>query len=268
MPEGDTIFRSARTLDRALSGQVVTRFETVLPRLARIDHDTPLAGRMVESAEASGKWLHIHFSGDLILLTHMLMSGSWHIYRPGERWQRSRYHMRIVVVTERILAVAFDVPVAEFHSSRSLAERLGSAHLGPSLLAPEFEMETAVRNLQSRPELEIGVALMTQSLVAGIGNIWKSETCYACGVDPFCKTGALDASRVRELLSAARKFLLANVAERGFGVRHEVYQRAGHPCRRCGSPIEMRKQGEGARVTFWCPRCQASDTLQGSCESD
>ena len=89
MPEGDTIFRTARTLHRALAGQTVTRFETVLPKLARVDYDTPLAGRTVESVEARGKWVLMHFSGDLILLSHMLMSGSWHIYRPGEKWQRA-----------------------------------------------------------------------------------------------------------------------------------------------------------------------------------
>jgi len=123
MPEGDTIFRTARTLERALGGQTVTRFETVLPKLARIDCDTPLAGRTVDLVESRGKWLLMHFSGDLVLLTHMLMSGSWHIYRPGEKWQRHRTHMRIVVETPPMLAVAFNVPVAEFHTARSLTRR-------------------------------------------------------------------------------------------------------------------------------------------------
>src|SRR6516162_9422235 len=108
MPEGDTLFRTARTLQTAIGGQVVTRFETVLPRLARVDEDAPLAGRTVERVESAGKWLLMRFSGDLILLTHMLMSGSWHIYRPGERWQRPRSSMRIVIETARMVAVAFD----------------------------------------------------------------------------------------------------------------------------------------------------------------
>ena len=104
MPEGDTIFRAARTLNRALAGQVVTKFETQLPQLERVDYDTPLAGRIVESVESSGKWLRMNFSGDLILVTHMLMSGSWHIYRPTEAWQRGRYQMRVAVhIVMRVL---------------------------------------------------------------------------------------------------------------------------------------------------------------------
>src|SRR3982750_3203650 len=100
MPEGDTIFRAARTLHRALAGQVVTRFETQLAQLSRVDYDTPIAGRTVERVDAAGKWLRIYFSEDLILLTHMLMSGSWHIYRPGESWQRGRMQMRVAVYTK------------------------------------------------------------------------------------------------------------------------------------------------------------------------
>src|SRR5436305_4944030 len=97
MPEGDTIFRAARTLNRALAGQVVTKFETQLPQLARVDHDTPVAGRTIELVDAEGKWMRMYFSGDLILVTHMRMSGSWHIYRPGEKWQRGRIQMRVAI---------------------------------------------------------------------------------------------------------------------------------------------------------------------------
>jgi len=153
MPEGDTIFRTARTLERALGGQTVTRFETVLPKLARIDCDTPLAGRTVDLVESRGKWLLMHFSGDLVLLTHMLMSGSWHIYRPGEKWQRARIHMRIVVETASMLAVAFNVPVAEFHTARSLTRREGFNRLGPAPLAP---LSTPASLSRSSPPFPIG----------------------------------------------------------------------------------------------------------------
>jgi endonuclease-8 len=121
VPEGDTIFRAARTLKAALAGKTVTRFETVLPYLARVHHDAPITGRIVEDVVSHGKWMEMQFSGDLILLTHMLMSGSWHIYRPGEKWQRRHVDMRIVIGTESIEAVAFNVPVAEFHTTESLA---------------------------------------------------------------------------------------------------------------------------------------------------
>src|SRR5512134_4052928 len=120
MPEGDTIHRAARTLHMALAGKTVVRFETVLPQLARVDEDAPLAGRMIERVEASGKNLLMHFSGDLHLHTHMRMHGSWHIYRPGERWRMPRRAMRVVIETAEWVAVAFNVPVAEFHDAGSL----------------------------------------------------------------------------------------------------------------------------------------------------
>ena len=141
MPEGDTIYRAARTLQRALAGKVVTRFETVLPKLSRIDEDSPIPGRTVEKVEAQGKWMLMHFSGGLTLLTHMLMSGSWHIYRPGERWKASPRDMRIVIETADMIAVAFRVPVAEFHTAESLRRRSGLNQLGPDVLGESFDRE-------------------------------------------------------------------------------------------------------------------------------
>ncbi len=273
MPEGDTIFRAARTLHRALAGQLVTEFETQLPQLARIDVDAPLAGRTVESVDAAGKWLRIHFSGDLILLTHMLMSGSWHIYRPGEAWQRSRYQMRVAIYTAAFVAVAFQVPIAEFHTAESL-RRHRSATLGPDILSAEFDAPAALAQLAARPHLEIGIALLTQSIVAGLGNVYKSEVCFASGVNPFRAVATLSQGELASLVNNARKFLLANVTDgagdqivtyTGFrrttgradpSERLWVYGRRGEPCRNCGTAIESRKQGLDARVTFWCPQCQ------------
>src|ERR1700729_1850317 len=115
MPEGDTIFRSARALNQALAGQQVTLFETAYAPLASVNDQSPVVGRTIERVESRGKWLLIHFSGDLILATHMLMSGSWHIYRAGERWKRSRREMRAVIATAEFEAVAFNVPIARFY---------------------------------------------------------------------------------------------------------------------------------------------------------
>jgi endonuclease-8 len=239
MPEGDTIFRAARTLNRALAGEMVTRFDTQLPQLARVDHDTSIAGRTIESVEASGKWIHMKFSGDLTLLTHMLMSGSWHIYRPAEEWQRGRQQMRIAVYTQSFVAVAFMVPIAEFHT-----------------------------------DLEIGAALINQSIVAGLGNVFKSEVCFASNVNPFRLVSALSSAELKVLVSHARTFMLANVTQTSgsqivtyTGMRRTtrranpserlwVYGRRGEPCRRCGTAIQTRKQEPDARVTFWCPQCQ------------
>ncbi len=267
MPEGDTIFRAARTLDRALDGQVVTGFESVLPHLVRVNDDTPIAGRTVESVRPKGKWTMMTFSGDLILLTHMLMSGSWHIYRPGEQWRKSRYHMRIVVETASIVAVAFNVQVAEFHTARSLARREGFRALGPDVLDDGFDAGLAVSNLAAHGELEIGAALLSQSLLAGLGNVFKNEVCFACGVNPFRKVASLEREQLARLVSTARELLLANVTPESTFRRTTrlanaeerlwVYGRAGNPCRRCGTSIQSRKEAVGARVNFWCPVCQA-----------
>ncbi len=274
MPEGDTIFRAARTLNQALAGQLITGFDTQLPKLSRVDFDTPLAGRTVENVESRGKWMLMHFSGDLILLTHMLMSGSWHIYRPGEAWQRRPIDMRIVVKTEKIWAVAFNVPVAEFHTADSLRRRDGFRTLGQDVLASEFDSTQAIAKLRSQGDLEVGVALLTQSIMAGMGNVFKSEVCFACGVNPFRKVASLRPEELACLVDTARKFLKANVTETSgdhivtyAGMRRTtgranaeerlfVYRRRNEPCRHCGTLIESRKQGLGARTTFWCPQCQ------------
>ena len=130
MPEGDTIFRAARTLHRALAGRTITHFESVLPKLTRVDVDKGVRGRIVERVEAQGKWLCMHLSGDLTLLTHMLMSGSWCIYRPGERWRLPHRAMRVLVGTEHMVAVGFNIQVAGFHTEGGLRDELAFPRLG------------------------------------------------------------------------------------------------------------------------------------------
>jgi endonuclease-8 len=274
MPEGDTIYRAARTLNVALARQTITSFESASPHLSRVDVDQGVVGRTIEKVEARGKWLLMYFSGDLILLSHMLMSGSWHIYRPGETWQRSRYNMRVVIGTPKILAVAFNVPIAEFHTADSLLRREGFKSVGPSTLAENFDESDVIARLRARPELEIGVGLLMQSLLSGIGNVFKSEICFACGINPFRTVADLPDDDLRCLVSTARKFMLANVTDASsdkittfvpmrrttgrasVSERLWVYKRAGEPCRKCGSAIASRKQGFDARTSFWCPRCQ------------
>jgi endonuclease-8 len=278
MPEGDTIFRAARTLDRALGGKQITRFETQLPQLARVDYDTPVRGRIVERVEAVGKWMRMYFSGDLILVTHMLMSGSWHIYRPGERWQRPQVQMRIVIETPEFVAVAFQVPIAEFHTAATLA-RHRSEQLGPDVLSPEFDPASAVARFRSRPELEVGVAVLQQHLIGGLGNVFKSEVCFVSRINPFRLVGSLSEAELDSLIRNARELMSANVTDAaGDGIvtytglrrttgradpsaRLWVYHRRGEPCRACGSSIVARKQGVDARTTFWCPNCQPLDSV-------
>jgi endonuclease-8 len=274
MPEGDTIFRAARTLHRALSGSVVTGFETALAPLARIHDNTPLTGRTIEKVESRGKWLLIHFSGDLILLTHMRMSGSWHIYRVGERWQKGRPHMRVVVRTEKYEAVGFDVPVAQFHTAQSLARHPEIPQPASDLASDDFDRDDARNRLRARAQEEVGNALLNQRIIAGIGNVFKSEICFVCGIHPFRTVGALSDAEIDALLDASRRLMQANVREHVPGgivtytgprrttrandpaARLWVYQREGRECRRCGATIVKRKQGLDARSTYWCPECQ------------
>jgi endonuclease-8 len=274
MPEGDTIFRSARTLHRALAGKVITRFDTGLAPLASVDDNTPIAGRTIESVESRGKWLIVHFTGDLMLVTHMLMSGSWHIYRTGERWRMPRSKMRVVITTADFEAVAFNVPIAEFHTARSLERSTMVPKLGPDLLQQDFSAADARARLLAHAEDDIADALLNQRVMAGLGNVYKSEVCFACQINPFRKVATLTEREIECILDTSRKFLSANVADGASGNivtysgprrtthaanrtdRLWVYGRQGKECRRCGATILMRKQGVGARSTYWCPDCQ------------
>jgi len=274
VPEGDTLFRTAATLQKAIGGRVVTRFETVLVQLERVDVDTPIAGRTVEQVEAHGKHLLIRFSGDLALRTHLRMNGSWHVYRPGERWQRPRHVMRIVIATDTWEAVAFDVHVAEFLTPAAERRHRELTALGPDLLAEAFDAGDAQSRLRARGDRTIEVALLDQRAVAGIGNVYKSEVLFLCGVWPFAPVAALDDATLTLLIDTARDLLRANVAPasgeaivtyRGLrrttrradpGERLWVYGRARKPCRRCATEIEVRATGPDARLTYWCPQCQ------------
>jgi endonuclease-8 len=275
MPEGDTIFRTARALGRALAGKTITGFRSTYPKLTRFDDETPLAGQTVSSVESRGKWLLIHFSGGGTLATHMLMSGSWHIYRHGERWQKPRSQMRIAIENSKYVAVGFRVPVAEMHTAQSLARHPRIPRPEIDVLRAEFDAEAAARRVAAHGGEEIADALLHQEVLAGVGNVFKSEICFVTGVNPFCRVAALDKEKVAALVAAAQRLVAANVLEDSgdaivtYGGRkrrttHEadpsaslwVYGRTGEPCRRCGEAIRRRIQGPDARVTFWCGRCQ------------
>lgn len=269
MPEGDTIHRVARTLHAALAGRRVTRFETVFPQLARVDADAPLAGRVIESVEAEGKNLLMHFSGDLHLRTHMLMNGTWHIYRRGERWRKRRADMRIVIETDEWIAVGFTIPIAEFHDAHSLARQEDLRRIGPDFIADDFDLDEARRRIRARADEEIADVLLNQRVVAGIGNEYKSEVLFVTRVSPFARVRDLGDDDIDRILRTARKLMRANVEKRSaarittFSLdprqQQYVFGRGRQPCRRCGTPIAYRKQGPNARGTYWCPKCQAGD---------
>jgi endonuclease-8 len=274
MPEGDTIFRAARAMHRALAGHRVTRFETAYAHIDRVNVDTPLTGRNIVRVEAAGKHHLIVFDGDLILRTHMRMHGSWHLYRHGEKWWRSPSSMRVRIDTADWVAVAFNVPVAELVTAKQLATTDPVAKLGPDLLGAEFDRDEAVRRLIATAQQPIALSLLDQRVVAGIGNVYKSEVLFISGVNPYTPTSAVATDALERMLDLSRELLRANVREGGSaqiqtfrnlrrttrsidrGHNLWVYGRAGKPCRKCGAPIQMKKMGVEARSTFWCSRCQ------------
>ena len=275
MPEGDTIFRTARSLGRALNGKPITGFRSNYPLLTRFHDDTPITGQTVERVESRGKWLLIHLSGGATLVTHMLMNGSWHLYRIGERWLRPARDMRIVLENRDYQAVAFSVPVARIFTAQSLAREKRIPPPGSDVLNEDFDPVSAAARLCSCGAEEIGDVLLHQHVLAGVGNVFKSEVCFVEGVNPFCLVSALDHQKVASLVSTAQRLVAANVLEdsgnmivtyRGQQRRmthHSdpqdslwVYGRSGAPCRRCETPIRHRLQGKDARVTFWCQTCQ------------
>ena len=278
MPEGDTIYRTARALQGVIGGKVVTGFETGLAKLARVNDDAPLVGRVVERVESRGKWCLIHFSGDLILVTHMLMSGRWHLYRTGERWQMGRSRMWVMIRTQRVGGRGFNIPVAEFHTERSLARSSEVPKLGPDILSGSFKVEAGVERLiaygREYPDAEIAVVLLNQRVLAGLGNVYKSEVLFAAGVNPFRQMRTITQREMEVMVDVAQRYMKANVVDgKGDGIvtysgnrrtthamdREErlwVYRRQGQECRRCGAVVMMRKQGVQARSTYWCPECQ------------
>ena len=269
MPEGDTVFRAAAAMHRALAGRVVSGFDTAFAHLARVHDDTPITGRTIETCESAGKHLLVWFSGDLILRTHMRMSGSWHLYRPGEAWQRPRHQMRVRIDTDAWVAVGFNVPVAEFLRSRDLPRSRALASLGPDLLSPAFDRSEALRRVAAAGSRPIAETLLDQRVVAGIGNVFKSEVLFVSGVHPDRPAGDLTDSERELIVDTAVPLMRSNtgpgasaeiVTHRGLRRTTRqahgeenlwVYGRSGKPCRKCGTPIETAKRGVEARPTYW-----------------
>ncbi len=260
MPEGDTLFKTAARLRPALAGHVLTRFEA--PRLSG---DAPAVGTRIETVEARGKHLLIHFEGGLTLRTHLRMSGSWHIYRAGERWRKPAHLARAVVGADSgWVGVCFQAPVVETYH-RALGEPDALAALGPDLCQPEALTDAVLTTVVERSarftdaRTTLGEALLDQRIAAGIGNVYKSEACFACGIDPATPMARVDTAVRRRVWSVAARQLQANLdhAERRTHADGlAVYGRRGQPCRRCGTPVRMARHGELARSTYWCPTCQ------------
>jgi endonuclease-8 len=268
MPEGDTIFRTATVLRRALVGGVVRKARAQPgPGLPRVPDLSALVGSSVASVEARGKHLLIGFSGGRWLRTHMRMKGSWHRYRPGEPWRLPSRRAVCVLETDAAVAVCFDAPVVELLTDAELARHAALRSLGPDLLAPEPDMEEALVRLRVRAAVPLGEALLDQRVAAGIGNAIKSEALFMERLDPWAPVRAFSDQELRGVLHRAAELLAANVGggrrvttgSRRPGESLWVYRRTGRPCRRCGTLIRARRQGTQARTTYWCPSCQGTE---------
>jgi endonuclease VIII len=251
--EGDTIVRAAQRIEAAIGGK---RVEAGAPsprgRAARIER---LDGRTLERADTHGKHLLLRF-GDLVLHSHLGMSGSWHIYQRGESWRKPSGAAWATLATNHAEAVQFGGSTLRLLRDEAVHRDPVLARLGPDVLAADFDAELVARSLATAPDRGLGEALIDQHLVAGIGNIFKSEACFVAGIDPWQRVGDLPEEQLRAVVQAAHDLMQAAVGE-GRGER-AVYKRAGRPCPRCGTPIRSRGQGEANRTTYWCPICQPS----------
>ncbi len=268
MPEGDTLWRAARALHAALAGQVVTGFRSPQPAVAAAARRLGVLGDTVAAVEAKGKHLLVRFARGGVLHTHLRMRGSWHLYRPGSPWRRPAHQARVVVETPRAVAVCFAAPVVELLSAAAQSEHPRLRALGPDVLAPGFAADEAVARLRARPALEIADALLDQTALSGIGNIFKSESLFLAGLDPFAPVAVFDDATLAGLVRTAERLMKANLGPATrrttparAAPRLWVYQRAARPCRRCGTMILTRRHGEWGRSTYWCPRCQPRLTM-------
>ncbi len=265
MPEGDTLAKTAARLAPALEGATLDRFEA--PRLVG---RPPRAGARIERVEARGKHLLVLFAGGLTLRTHLRMTGSWHLYRRGQRWRRPAHQARVVLGTAAgWVAVCFAAPVVETYDRRG-PEPAALAALGPDLSAVGSLDPAVLRTVVERvaalaqPGTTVGEALLDQRIAAGIGNVYKSEVCFACGVDPSTRIEAVPEADRHRLWATAARQLQANLGSAGrrtWGDGLAVYARRGLPCPRCSSPVRMTRQGALARSTYWCARCQVRPTV-------
>jgi endonuclease VIII len=257
MPEGDTIAYAAQRIRPVLEDHVPDEIRTPQRRHAMDRWPQRLSGRAVTEIRTHGKHLFVRFDGDLTLHSHLRMTGAWGVYPPGRRWGRSPHRAWLVLRRGDTEVVQFDGPVLELltESRARLDRRL--ATLGPDILAPSFDYDRFLARLRGDDYTRgIGDALLDQRNVAGIGNLWKSESCWDAAVDPWRSVRDVSDAEARALVEAARPrmFQSAQTGDQTTGRR--VFRRHGEPCDRCGTTIKARGQGDDNRTTFWCPGCQ------------
>ena len=257
MPEGDTIHYAARRISPLVVG-LIAQIAHPHPRLRGERWPEKLAGRAVVNVDAHGKHLFVHFEGDLAIHSHLRMTGSWGTYRDGQRWRRGRRRAWLVLRTARGEVVQFDGPVLELVTEARTRFDRRLAMLGPDILAPELDGDEFLRRLRADdPTRTIGDALLDQRTIAGIGNLWKCEGCFAARVDPWRPARQVTDDEALAIVRAARPKMQQSALDGMQAAHRVVYGRAGRPCPRCGAPIRSRGQGDDNRLTYWCEGCQA-----------
>ncbi len=264
MPEGDTVLVAAHRLNEALAGQVIVESEIRMPRFATAD----LSGQTITEVRSRGKHLLFRTDAGVTLHSHFKMDGAWHLYRSGERWRAPGFQARAVIRTQGIEAVGFRLGICELLRTAGEEHRL--RHLGPDVLGEDWDVAEVLRRLQLHPEREIGTMLIDQRVMAGPGNIYKSEVCFLERVDPWTKVGDLD--DLSRLLERMKRLMEANrVSGRQIttgdsrpGHERWVADRWRLPCRRCGTQIRKAEQAsyDFERITYWCPTCQPNSVVR------
>jgi endonuclease-8 len=258
MPEGDTIHHAARSVGEALVGREIVSIETPHPRHRYDRWPERLGGRAVRRVDAHGKHLFLRFDGDLTLHSHLRMGGKWGVYRRGERWRRSPRRAWLVIRTPEHEVVQFDGPVLELLTEGRTRFDQRLADLGPDVLADELDERGVLRRLrEDDPTRGIGDALLDQRTLAGVGNIWKSESCFLAGVDPWRPLAEVTDEEALTVVREARREMRLSADGRGYLREPAVFERAGLPCPRCGTLVRARRQGDEGRTTYWCPGCQS-----------
>ena len=258
MPEGDTLFRTAVALRKWLVGETVTSARSRVPNLAT----ARLVGQRVDAVEARGKHLLIRFEGGPVLHTHMRMTGSWHVYRIGDPWRRPERQARLVIEAGDHVAVCFNAPVIELLAPQAERVHPSLGRLGPDVLAEPLDVDGILVRARARPAgTTLGELLLDQQVLAGVGNIYRSEALFVCAHNPWTRLENVTDEELVKLVECASSLMRAHlpvggrdIARRGEG--RSVYRRAGRPCRRCSTAIRARALGEQARITYWCPACQ------------
>jgi endonuclease-8 len=277
MPEGDTIAYAAKRIRPVLAGAVPDEIRTPHPRHAMDRWPERLGGRAVRSVDTHGKHLFLRFEGDLVLHSHLAMSGKWGVYGPGRRWTRSPSRAWLVLRRGAYEVVQFDGPTLELLTEGRTRFDQRLAALGPDVLAHQFDRATFLRRLRGDDQTRsLGDALLDQRNVAGIGNIWKAEGCWEAGVDPWRPVSEVSDEEAVAVIEALRPRMLRSAEEGPRTIAARVYRRVGQPCPRCDErvvsqaggwgrspsglatpgPASRPPAGDANRTTYWCPGCQ------------